>query len=173
MRGTGRTEAPPGQTLHFDLFNPRQTKDGVELVDWAAHRLSGSNGVVGLTGCSYLGINQLFTAAAVGPHSPIAAILPACASNGYEIYFSGGIPTSIAGLFGSAGSIVGTKWLKQSQAWGTQLSNDIKAGGPFGLQTGVPAIAQHGADHPQHRPQRHPGAVVERMARDRVDRGAR
>ena len=130
VRGTGRTDAPPGQTLHFDLFNARQTKDGVELVNWAAHRLSGSNGVVGLTGCSYLGINQLFTAAAVGPRSPIAAILPACASNGYEIYFSGGIPTSIAGLFGSAGSIVGTKWLKQSQAWGAQLSNDIKAGGP-------------------------------------------
>jgi predicted acyl esterase len=130
VRGTGRTDAPPGQTLHFDLFTPRQAKDGVELVEWAAHSLSGSNGVVGLTGCSYLGINQLFTAAAIGPRSPIKAILPACASNGYEIYFSGGIPTSIAGLFGGTGSIVGTKWIKQSQAWGTQLSNDIKAGGP-------------------------------------------
>ena len=130
VRGTGRTDAPPGQTLHFDLFNARQTKDGVELVNWAAHRLPGSNGVVGLTGCSYLGINQLFTAAAVGPKSPIAAILPACASNSYEIYFSGGIPTSIAGLFGGTGSIVGTKWIGPSQAWGTHLSNDIKAGGP-------------------------------------------
>jgi predicted acyl esterase len=154
VRGTGRTDAPPGQSLHFDLFSARQTKDGVELVDWAAHRLSGSNGVVGLTGCSYLGINQLFTAAAVGPHSPIAAILPACASNGYEIYFSGGIPTSIAGLFGGTGSIVGTKWIKQSQAWGTQLSSDIKAGGPAAYNRGfwlsrstapiIPDIVQNG-----------------------------
>jgi uncharacterized protein len=130
VRGTGRSEAPAGGSLTFSLFDPRQATDGVELVKWAAHELSGSNGVVGLTGCSYLGIDQLFTAAAAGAHSPIAAILPACAWNGYEVYFSGGIPTSIAGLFASAGSIVGTKYLAENEAAGKQLSDDILAGGP-------------------------------------------
>ena len=130
VRGTGRTEAPRNGPLAFDLFSPREAKDGAELVDWAAHRLPGSNGVVGLTGCSFLGINQLFTAAQVGPHSPVAAIFPACAYNGYDIYFAGGIPTAIAGLFGGTSSIVGTKHIAESQAHGKQLSDDIVAGGP-------------------------------------------
>ena len=73
-------------------FGPRQTKDGVALVHWAAQKLSGSNGIVGLDGCSFLGIDQIFTAAALGPNSPVKEILPACASNDYNTYFAGGIP---------------------------------------------------------------------------------
>ena len=79
VRGTLDSEAPGGGPLVNDMFSPREAQDGVELVNWAAHQLNGSNGVVGLTGCSQLGDNQLFTAAAVGPHSPVKAILPACA----------------------------------------------------------------------------------------------
>ena len=100
VRGTGDTTGPDGRPVVNELFAPRQAKDGVALVDWAAE-LPASDGKVGLQGCSQLGINQIFTAAAVGPNSPLEVILPACASNGYEGYFSGGMPSQILGLFGS------------------------------------------------------------------------
>jgi putative CocE/NonD family hydrolase len=87
VRGTGAS----GGT--FTLFDPQQTADGVQLVHWAA-RLPHSTGEVGLYGPSYLGIDQLFTAGAVGPHSPVKAIFPVVSGN--DIYrdtaFMGGIP---------------------------------------------------------------------------------
>jgi predicted acyl esterase len=119
-RSTAPVE-PDGQ-----LFGPRQTQDGVEAVDFAAHHLDGSNGTVGLIGCSFLGINQLFTAAAIGPNSPVKAINPACAAFGYEIFFDGGIPGKLLSLFSLAGesdapfAVVGS--------FVSQLGRDIAAG---------------------------------------------
>jgi hypothetical protein len=74
VRGTGDSQGA------FGLFDPIQDRDGVALVDWAARR-RGSNGRVGLYGASYLGINQLLTAAAVGRHSPLKAIFPVVPAN--------------------------------------------------------------------------------------------
>jgi predicted acyl esterase len=64
-------------------------------VNWAAHSLSGSDGKVGLDGCSYLGVNQWFTAAAVGPDSPLKAIAPFCTDSNFydDLTADGGIPT--------------------------------------------------------------------------------
>ena len=59
----------------FEMFGERQTQDGIELVDWAS-KLPNANGRVGMFGTSYLAINQLFTAAAAGPNSPLKAIFP-------------------------------------------------------------------------------------------------
>lgn len=101
IRGAVDSYGPGGKEIASNFFGPRQTEDSVALVNWAAHKLSGSNGTIGLDGCSFLGIDQIFTAAAVGPHSPIKEILPACASNDYNNYFAGGIPSQIAGLFDS------------------------------------------------------------------------
>ncbi len=87
VRGTGSSDGD------FSLFGPREMRDGVELADWAA-RLPGSIGRVGLAGSSYVGLNQLFTAALAGPKSPIKAIVPATV--GSDVYrdlaFGGGIP---------------------------------------------------------------------------------
>jgi len=87
VRGTGASEGS------FDLFDPKQTADGVQLVHWAA-RLDHSDGKVGLHGASYLGIDQMLTAGAVGPKSPLKAIFPIVTAN--DIYrdtaFMGGIP---------------------------------------------------------------------------------
>ena len=87
VRGTG------GSGGSFGLFDPIQARDGVTLVHWAA-RLPASNGKVGLLGLSYLGINQFHTAAAMGPGSPLKAILPVVAGNDLyrEVSFDGGIP---------------------------------------------------------------------------------
>ncbi|MGH9023168.1 MAG: CocE/NonD family hydrolase, partial [Acidimicrobiia bacterium] len=69
------------------------------LVHWAA-ALPHSNGRVGMTGPSYLGIIQLLTAARVGPGSPLKAIFPVIA--GHDLYrdtaFAGGITNIEFGL---------------------------------------------------------------------------
>jgi putative CocE/NonD family hydrolase len=64
------------------MFGERQAQDGVELVDWAS-KLPNANGRVGMFGVSYLAINQLFTAAAVGPGSPLKAIFPVMAARDF------------------------------------------------------------------------------------------
>src|SRR5579875_810640 len=86
VRGTGDSEGQWG------LFDPVQTRDAVQLVRWAAH-IPPSDGRVGTYGPSYLGINQLLLAGAIGPHSPLKAIFPVVSAN--DLYqdtsFMGGI----------------------------------------------------------------------------------
>ena len=55
----------------------------IEPVDWAS-KLPNSNGRVGMFGTSYLAINQLFTAAAIGPNSPLKAIFPVMAARDFH-----------------------------------------------------------------------------------------
>jgi uncharacterized protein len=132
VRGTIDTYGPGGKEVVGVNFGPRQTKDGVALVHWAAKTLSGSNGIVGLDGCSFLGIDQIFTAAALGPNSPVKEILPACASNDYNNYFAGGIPSQVAGLFASplAATLEGTKNEAVNHAANVKLEHQFLAGGP-------------------------------------------
>src|SRR3954453_12354401 len=77
VRGTGASEG------RFGLFGARERRDGVEVARWAA-RLPGASGRVGMAGCSYLGLNQIFTAAEAGRRSPVRAIAP-CAA-GIDLY---------------------------------------------------------------------------------------
>ena len=92
VRGTGKSG---GQASWFDQ---RQGQDGAELVNWAAHSLAGSDGKVGLDGCSYLGVDQYYTAAAVGRDSALKEISPFCSnSNNYDdLNADGGIPVPFA-----------------------------------------------------------------------------
>ena len=101
VRGTGDSH---GQ---FGLFDPVQATDGATLVNWSS-KLPNSDGKVGLFGASYFGINQLLTAAAVGPRSPLKAIFPELAAN--DLYrdtaFFGGVFDVEFGsvFFGGTGS---------------------------------------------------------------------
>ncbi|MEO9224707.1 MAG: CocE/NonD family hydrolase [Acidimicrobiales bacterium] len=94
VRGTGDSQ---GQ---FGLFDPVQSSDGATLVRWAA-ALPHSSGKVGLYGASYLGIDQLRTAGAVGPNSPLKAIFPVVSAT--DLYrdtaFMGGMLDSEFGVF--------------------------------------------------------------------------
>ena len=87
VRGTGSSDGD------FQLFGARERRDGVELVRWTA-RLPQSTGRVGMAGSSYVGLNQIFTAALAGRRSPLRAIAPEAA--GIDLYrdlaFGGGIP---------------------------------------------------------------------------------
>ncbi len=86
VRGTGDSNGSWG------LFDPSQQKDAVKVLDWAAH-LPRSDGRVGTYGPSYLGIDQMLLAGAVGRHSPLKAIFPMVSAN--DIYrdtsFMGGL----------------------------------------------------------------------------------
>ena len=106
VRGTGRS-AGAGE-----FMSPRDAEDGKALVYWVADdtNVVGSNGTVGLYGCSYLGHTQAFTAGVLPPGSPVKAMIPACTgSDAYRTqYFDNGIPTPAwegAGLL--AGSLLG------------------------------------------------------------------
>lgn len=70
MRGSGCSSGT------FDYFEPRQSVDGVEAIDWLADQ-DWSNGRFGMVGKSYPGITQLFVAGAkaverVTPLVPVA-----------------------------------------------------------------------------------------------------
>jgi uncharacterized protein len=67
----------------FGYVSQRDHQDGVETVEWAAHELPGSNGIVGGYGCSWDGETQLYTAANIGPNSPLKAIVPTCTAQDY------------------------------------------------------------------------------------------
>jgi len=86
IRGTGGSQGSWGP------LDPIQAKDGAALVHWAA-ALPNSNGRVGTTGPSYLGLIQMMTAAEIGPDSPLRTIFPIVA--GADLYrdviFQGGI----------------------------------------------------------------------------------
>jgi putative CocE/NonD family hydrolase len=86
VRGSGDSGGSWG------LFDPIQQQDAVRVLRWAAH-LPRSDGRVGTYGPSYLGIDQLLLAGAVGRHSPLKAIFPMVSAN--DIYrdtsFMGGL----------------------------------------------------------------------------------
>jgi predicted acyl esterase len=73
-RGTGISKGEHG------FWSPREAKDGAALVDWAAHRLEGSDGRVAFIGCSFPGGYALSAAAAVGASSPLKAVVAGCVS---------------------------------------------------------------------------------------------
>lgn len=86
VRGTGDSGGSWG------LFDPIQQQDALKVLKWAA-RLPHSDGRVGTYGPSYLGIDQLLLAGAVGPNSPLKAIFPMVSAN--DVYrdtsFMGGL----------------------------------------------------------------------------------
>jgi uncharacterized protein len=89
VRGTGSSDGD------FELFGQREIEDGVDLVHWAAG-LPHTDGGVGTSGESYVGLNQIFTAAEIGPNSPLKAIFPVTAGNDLyrDLAFAGGIPNA-------------------------------------------------------------------------------
>ena len=68
-RGTGSSEGI------WRAFDPRENKDGGEIMTWAhSSERPWSNGITGMTGPSYMGISQLWAAAAQPPG--LKAIFP-------------------------------------------------------------------------------------------------
>jgi uncharacterized protein len=146
VAGTGGSE---GQS---QLFGKTEAEDGAELVRWAAD-LPNSTGKVGLVGGSYLGIDQVFTAAEVGPDSPLKAIFPiATASDPYrDLFVAGGIVNMESSL-GLIAGYFGLRTLTPAIERGPSDPLDALrlgfqhglAGIPFELTTGLDVLFQRG-----------------------------
>ncbi|MFE4456434.1 CocE/NonD family hydrolase [Nocardia tengchongensis] len=89
VRGTGSSAGT------WSPFAPIEAQDGAALVNWAS-ALPFADGNVGLYGDSYTGINQISTAAAVGPNSHLKAIFPVVAGNDLyrDLATMGGLPNA-------------------------------------------------------------------------------
>ncbi|MDD9935436.1 MAG: CocE/NonD family hydrolase [Myxococcales bacterium] len=140
VRGTSRS----GGGVH-DLFSPREADDGAELVEWAA-QLDGSDGQVGLQGCSQLGINQLETATRLGPDSPVKAMIPACASGDFyrDTVFDNGVP-SITANFLVPDSAMGDDTAYYRDYW---QERDRAARAPAIAQADIPTLLWSGWHEP-------------------------
>ena len=113
----------------FGDVGPRDHEDGVETLEWAAHELPGSNGVVGGYGCSWDGETQLYTAANAGPNSPLKAIVPACTAQDYirETFLNDGLLTADFPFLENAASFIGDQ--PSAQALYNNLVANVQAGG--------------------------------------------
>ena len=139
----------------FDLLSDREQQDGVELVDWAAHRLDGADGRIALTGCSYTGLNQYLTVARLGPNSPVKAMAPGgVGPNPYrEPIFPGGVLSSTGDTIFDyvIGRALGTP---SSIRNGLETLSDMRAGGDRAFngaywqarapEAAVPAVVRNG-----------------------------
>ena len=89
VRGTGGSQG----NLDDNYFSPRQARDGYDLVEYLGTQ-AWSNGRVGMSGGSYLGITQYLTAEQDPPH--LAAIAPNEALS--DIYNDAAFPGGIESL---------------------------------------------------------------------------
>lgn len=140
VRGTGRSAGT------HDMFSPREAEDGAALVMWAA-ALPGSDGRVGLQGCSQLGINQLETATLLGPDSPVKAMIPACASGDFyrDTAFDNGIPTIVGSLLAAPDSTQGGDMAYYREYWKTR---DRLARAPAIARANIPMLLWSGWHEP-------------------------
>src|SRR5690349_2425328 len=145
VAGTGGSEGTS------QLFGHVEAQDGADLVDYAA-ALPHSTGEVGTLGVSYLAIDQLFTAAAVGPGSPLKAIFPiATAADPYrDLFVSGGLVNMESSL-GLIAAYFGLRTFTPFEERMTDPFDALRlsfehglAGIPFELQTGLDAFFQQG-----------------------------
>ncbi|CAI7977059.1 PepX_C domain-containing protein [Frankia sp. Hr75.2] len=124
-RGTG------GSGGVGQFVSPREARDGAAVVRWAARDLDGTDGRVAEVGCSWPGMQALADAAAVGPGSPLKAVVAACAGMStvqrMDVLVSG-VPTADFGFLNSAAdSLMDAN--QQTRDWYHALSDEVLAGG--------------------------------------------
>src|SRR3954469_1281308 len=126
VRGTGASGGS------WDSFGPAEQRDGYDVVEWAAAQ-DFSDGNVGLDGPSYMGLNQLYTAALRPPH--LKAIFPVVPmADGYrDITFSGG-DVNVAFI---------PLWLGLVPGGGLTPVTPAFSGSPADVISSTSALAQH------------------------------
>ena len=115
-RGLGNSEG------EVQFLSPREGQDGRNIIEWAAQDLEGSDGRVGLIGCSWPGVIALNDAAYVGPNSPLKAVVGACSgleNMPRQSWIGAGMPTMSFWLFDARGAALtgnsdaGTRFFKE------------------------------------------------------------
>lgn len=84
----------------FDFFGERVGADGAQVVRWLAKQ-EGALPSVGMMGCSAVALSQIATAAAIGPDSPLKAIIPGDAGGSMvrDVILANGVPSAMAPMF--------------------------------------------------------------------------
>lgn len=84
----------------FDFFGERVGEDGAQVVRWLAKQ-EGALPSVGMMGCSAVALSQIATAAAIGPDSPLKAIIPGDAGGSMvrDVILVNGVPSAMAPMF--------------------------------------------------------------------------
>ena len=116
----------------LQAFTSRDARDGQSIIDWAAHRLPGSDGRIALSGCSWPSVMALGNAAFAGPNSPVKAVVASCAGLDavqHQSWLVGGATnasfwTLTSGAAGAAGNTPAAKTFFDATI------KDIIAGGP-------------------------------------------
>lgn len=131
VRGTGGSQGA------WDSFGEAEQRDGYELVEWAASQ-PWSDGNVGLAGASYLGLNQILTAAQHPPH--LKAIFPVIPmADAYrDITFSGG-QVNVAFIPLWLGLVTATSLTPPSYALSGSNPEELRAN----LVRGLTTLLQH------------------------------
>jgi uncharacterized protein len=133
VRGTGGSQG----NLNDNYFSPREARDGYDLVEYLGTQ-PWSNGKVGMSGGSYLGITQYLTAEQDPPHLAAIAPVEALADVYNDAAFPGGIESlffdsqylAVQGAPGLTGPntepsmIPGTLTAKYEQATGRSIAFD-------------------------------------------------
>jgi putative CocE/NonD family hydrolase len=133
VRGTGGSQG----NLNDNYFSPREARDGYELVEYLGTQ-PWSNGKVGMSGGSYLGITQYLIAEQQPPHLAAIAPIEAFADIYNDAAFPGGIQSmffdsqylAVQGAPGLTGPntepsmIPGTLTAKFEQATGRSIAFD-------------------------------------------------
>ncbi|WGY01494.1 CocE/NonD family hydrolase [Nocardioides sp. QY071] len=137
-RGTG------GSQGQWAAFSAREGKDAGAIVEWAASQ-PWSNGKVGMTGASYMGISQLFAAAqkprglkAIFPQVPAADVYRDVVASGGQIDV-GFIPLWL-GLVTATGVIPPAYGLQEPQAGFKMALDHLMGGLGFTLPLAVQAV---------------------------------
>ena len=163
QRQTGGVIGVGGSESTADLDEPRIGLDTLEVSYWAAdaRNVPGSNGAVGLDGCSALGINQIATLSQLGrlqresgtlevpgrsadlpghpvkvrpASNPIKATIPACSNGDFyrDTLFDNGIPGATWNLF-PAGPVFGVQTAEpERNLAANEALIDVLAGGDMG-----------------------------------------
>lgn len=137
-RGTGSSH---GQ---WAAFSAREGKDAGAIVEWAASQ-SWSNGKVGMTGASYMGISQLLAAAhqpkglkAIFPQVPAADVYRDVVASGGQIDV-GFIPLWL-GLVTATGLVPPAYGIKEPAAGFKMLTDHLMGLGGFTLPLALQAL---------------------------------
>ena len=124
-RGSG------GSTGQLQQFSSIDGRDGAAAVDWAT-ALDGSDGRVGLLGCSYPGGTALATAAYAGPDAPVKAVVAACIGldmQHRQVWTTNGLPNAALSAYAPrAADIMGG--VESAAAYFADFYANFMAGGP-------------------------------------------
>lgn len=143
-RGLGNS----GGEVQF--LSPREGRDGKAIVDWAAHRLEGSDGRVGLVGCSWPGAIALTDAAHIGRGSPLKAVVAACSgldNMHRQSWLNAGLPTMSFWQFeargpGLVGNTAAARRFFQAFSESVLAGGDMACDRDFWRQRGRATLAQ-------------------------------